>query len=533
MSVLYYYYVYCVIYLLRLHTVVVWKSTNVGMSTSDSVVRPAAPPLEQWLHQKYPTRSSRVLSSLTTDAAGLVFVSLNDAVEASGYSFLKFGYVAVVRTDTESAVWENSEEICFQEETSASEGKCDNLTVTQLHATGQLTLVRVVGSGPLLTSPEELREILTARGLHVLPKFMALVQLTVRTNSALPSGKSQHVGTVVTATVETPRKFYKHMHREHLFHLRRCELASPPSPSRISTAKFQGLDILYPSTGSLQPRESSAVLVDAARRLLAMKVGSNPGAGFMMRGVLDLGTGSGALLLSLLASLNPYVSSLPRGPYDDCTVSFSPDEIPSAPSAHHSTVNDDCSGGDIVMGVGVDINSEAISLAKQNAEVHLSKEQVSFVRFFEGSFAELDQLHRQLLDKIVQKSANAYQGFDIVMCNPPFLSVSASRDRVTSEGADALVAGSTGYEAYEIICCSLRSAIDNNSVDNHPLLKPCGRLIFQISAAAGAVQRVTSIVAAHGFYVDEVLVDTRVPGRKAVRRGIVCIPLPSTSRQYS
>ena len=53
--------------------------------------------------------------------------------------------------------------------------------------------------------------------------------------------------------------------------------------------------------------------------------------------------------------------------------------------------------------------------------------------------------------------------FDIILCNPPFLSSKATAGRVTSEGQRVLVGGLTGMEPYIAICNSIVLASKNSS----------------------------------------------------------------------
>lgn len=98
--------------------------------------------------------------------------------------------------------------------------------------------------------------------------------------------------------------------------------------------------------------------------------------------------------------------------------------------------------------------------------------------FFEASFESFPSV----------LSKNGYSGFDIVLCNPPYLSerryssfTNAIFDRQPTKG---FVGGVTGHEAYAEIVLSLLS-IDS-------LLSPTARIIFEVRK--GAEENVKAVV---------------------------------------
>jgi methylase of polypeptide subunit release factors len=277
--------------------------------------------------------------------------------------------------------------------------------------------------------------------------------------------------------------------------------------------------------------------------------------------VLDLGTGCGALLVSLLAPARPSTA----GDEDHhCTRDIDRGGGSARADSPHlkseSTQGLQGSSSQLMQAVGLDVNAEALAAAQRNASTLLSPAQAQLTRFQRGSFAELQSLHQHLLQAEEARSGDSggggrggeYTGFDVILCNPPFLSRSAARGRVTAEGQGALVAGVTGYEAYHAICSSVRASLNRATGPVHPhlrlqsscssggssgssgsaentcastaILKPQGRIIFQISAAEQAVYRVGAILQQHGFRVQEVLVERAEEERGrgvCVRRGIV------------
>ncbi|MDR2884562.1 MAG: peptide chain release factor N(5)-glutamine methyltransferase [Deferribacteraceae bacterium] len=118
--------------------------------------------------------------------------------------------------------------------------------------------------------------------------------------------------------------------------------------------------------------------------------------------ILDLCTGSGCILLALLANL---------------------------PSA---------------TGVGVDISSEALLVAQENAERLGLADRAKFI---EADALELD----------------IYNDFDIVTMNPPYLSAKEYPDfpLLVSEPRSALVADDDGYIFYKKVLCQLDKLSNN------------------------------------------------------------------------
>jgi methylase of polypeptide subunit release factors len=110
----------------------------------------------------------------------------------------------------------------------------------------------------------------------------------------------------------------------------------------------------------------------------------------------------------------------------------------------------------------------------------------------------------------------SYEGFDVILCNPPYLSSKAMSARVTLESKKALVGGLSGFDVYESICSSLRNAIDENI--DHRILKPGGCIILQLSAASTAYASVSAMLIKHGFHIVDVILEEQT---RVVRRGLV------------
>ena len=169
--------------------------------------------------------------------------------------------------------------------------------------------------------------------------------------------------------------------------------------------------------GVLIPRPDSETLIEAA-------VAHFGAAGPAL--VLDLGTGSGALLLAVLA------------------------EWPGA------------------TGLGIDRSSQAIAIASANA-------------------ARLGMADRARF-AAAGWEAGADGGFDLVLCNPPYIEAGATlpRDVAAFEPAEALFAGADGLDAYRAIAPVLRL--------------PAGGLAC-VEVGAGQAQAVAALFQKAGFGV--------------------------------
>ncbi|KAJ2861160.1 hypothetical protein GGH94_005080 [Coemansia aciculifera] len=165
---------------------------------------------------------------------------------------------------------------------------------------------------------------------------------------------------------------------------------------------------------TLIPRPSTETLVDAAVEILR-----NTGTRAMTR-VLDLGTGSGCILLSLLLAM---------------------------PDAR---------------GVGVDISEPALAVARTNSQLHGLEDRSTMLHgSFEGFTTDATVL--------------AEGPFDFITCNPPYISLGKAarmQNTVGHEPSLALVAGDGGYQAYRAIHASLTI--------NHTVLAPGGCIGFEI-----------------------------------------------------
>lgn len=160
--------------------------------------------------------------------------------------------------------------------------------------------------------------------------------------------------------------------------------------------EFYGLP-LHVTPATLIPRGDSETLVAAALE-------AKPDAAR----VLDLGTGSGALLLAVLAHL---------------------------PQAQ---------------GVGIDRSPEAVAVAERNAEALGLRPQASFR---EGDWRKAEW-------------AGGLGTFDLILCNPPYVEDDAALDRQVREfePAGALFAGPEGLDDYRVLIPQLRALMNPQAV---------------------------------------------------------------------
>ena len=180
---------------------------------------------------------------------------------------------------------------------------------------------------------------------------------------------------------------------------------------------FYGLPfVVTPAT--LIPRGDSETLVEAALEL-------KPDAAR----VLDLGTGSGALLLAVLASLRE------------------------------------------ARGVGIDRSSEAVAVAQRNAEQLGLRPQ--------GIFREGDW-H-------ASGWANDLGTFDLILCNPPYVEAEAVLDPQVRdfEPASALFAGPEGLDDYRVLIPQLRALMNPQAVAILEIGAQQAGPVGDLAAAAG------------------------------------------------
>lgn len=179
--------------------------------------------------------------------------------------------------------------------------------------------------------------------------------------------------------------------------------------------EFYGLPFIV-SPAVLIPRGDSETLVEAA---LALK----PDA----RRVLDLGTGSGALLLAVLAHLGE------------------------------------------AKGIGIDASGAALAVAARNAE----------------QLGLRPQAELRAGDWHAPGWADDLGTFDLILCNPPYVEADAALDRQVAEfePATALFAGPEGLDDYRVLIPQLRGLMNAGAL---AILEIGANQADAVSAIAGA-----------------------------------------------
>ena len=151
------------------------------------------------------------------------------------------------------------------------------------------------------------------------------------------------------------------------------------------------------TSDTLIPRPDSETLIDVASRKLTFEHPKN---------ILDLGTGSGCLLLAALQEF---------------------------PAAH---------------GLGIDRSAKAVAIAKRNADI---LELADRANFQIGNWAE-----------------GIDAQFDLVLCNPPYIAESERsglmRDVADYEPASALFAGADGLEDYRRVLPEMPAILEKNGI---------------------------------------------------------------------
>ncbi|KAG0278647.1 HemK methyltransferase member 1 [Linnemannia exigua] len=177
------------------------------------------------------------------------------------------------------------------------------------------------------------------------------------------------------------------------------------------------------SPATLIPRSSTETLVKAAISLSQQRPVK----------ILDVGTGSGCLLLALLSSL---------------------------PSA---------------TGVGVDISTEALEIADINKDLHSMSDRASFLP---GDLGNL------------QGTPELFQFFDVLVCNPPYLdNAKADKLKILFAGTEyeppvALFAEKEGYGAYELLASSLSRDLSTDGPRR--IMADGAHVILEIGSGMGA-----------------------------------------------
>ena len=157
------------------------------------------------------------------------------------------------------------------------------------------------------------------------------------------------------------------------------DLLSQGYPVQYITGKaqFHGYEFIVDKTVMI-PRKSSEVLVTAAVDFVLELVNTRRHGESYIFTLLDLGTGSGSLLLSSMLELKK--------------------------------------AGIRVKGIGVDISPEALNVARLNARAHSIEDDE--ITFEIGNFETID---RTLFSSSAEESLTT--SIDVILCNPPYSSI--------------------------------------------------------------------------------------------------------------
>ena len=452
-----------------------WKTSNVFVRTADQqgsarTRRLASDSVERFI---LGSRWQKIVTPLNDKTSGLVFVG---AANEAGLDSLQGTWVAILQGPPPSPL-------------KGEDGSLILANAIDTHE-GGLSLVEIKAP---LSKPAS--ALISWLGASLVPSsssgvFLALVDAASSSASLSSSSSSSslhrfvhdlHQAKILPRPV--PAKMTKHLRRSGLLHSRKAEAALEEERERERDGEqeagvgapnlraFRGLQLLVPRAG-LVPKQSSGVLVDAA--VAVLRQGKGKGA------VLDLGTGSGALLLAAIKE----------------------------------TKETGGEGEQAVKGVGVDLDDAALEAAQHNVLALGLASQATFIRMDFGLLHEKTGGASALALALAPSSSC----FSVVVSNPPYLAAAKAEGRVTSEGKLALVGGGArGLGAYSAICSSL-----SKLWDQHPaLLCPDCALVLQLpggDGAADAVREEVEAVPGMRFRWTDIIKDARGVKRAAVLR---------------
>jgi release factor glutamine methyltransferase len=201
----------------------------------------------------------------------------------------------------------------------------------------------------------------------------------------------------------------------------------------IGKKEFWGLDFIV-NRDTLIPRPDSETIVQAVLdKAKAIAINSGKYLQLLDIKLADIGTGSGCIIISVIKNL---------------------------PSAS---------------GIAVDINVNALKIAKENSLANGVSKQIEFIE-------------SNWLDNIDNK-------FDIIVSNPPYISqadfVDLMEDVKNYEPKIALVSGSDGMDSYRYIASQAKEKLVNN-----------GFVILEIGQ--GQSEQVSDIFIKQGFVIEDI-----------------------------
>ncbi|MBI1402993.1 MAG: peptide chain release factor N(5)-glutamine methyltransferase [Porphyrobacter sp.] len=218
-------------------------------------------------------------------------------------------------------------------------------------------------------------------------------------------------------------------------------------------AEFYGLTLkVTPAT--LIPRGDSETLIEAAREAFQGRPAPQR--------ILDLGTGSGALLL---AAMSVWGDAEGMGVERDPDAAFV--AMANAERTH-------------------------INTAPDPAELERQRQKLADAGFFPSTVAYVGKRARFRVLDWRKRGWRAHLGtFDLVLCNPPYVEADGALDRQVAdfEPDTALFAGPEGLDDYRILIPQLRA-----------LMNPGAVSVFEIGA--NQAEAVTALAEAAGFTVE-------------------------------
>lgn len=197
-------------------------------------------------------------------------------------------------------------------------------------------------------------------------------------------------------------------------------LKGEPIAKILGRKEFYGRHF-FTNKYTLDPRPDSETIIDAVKKYFSTEISYQ---------VLDLGTGTGCLLFSILAEL---------------------------PNTH---------------GVGVDYSWDALKVAQKNQEYLALKERSHLIQ---------------------SDWAKSLQGkFDIILCNPPYISRNEQLDSSTLYDPNtALFSGITGLEDYEKILPTIPPLLKTNGLIFLEIGKGQEKCVENIASAADLIKENT------------------------------------------
>ena len=549
-----------------------WKTSNVAVDEGERLNRPASISVAEWVSNYLPADKTTVVYRhlLSSALSGVVMVAKSQSgrdffSKSTALSSAELTYEAVVH-DADLSTGK-----CTAAELSLSlsiDERLASITKNYLHSSiiastadnnqkqlnfkvvktlnsgshGMLSLITITYTGSSVVeslTPALIMDILLSSGLTCVKEnnrpYLSLTQISFKAEKQLYIKE------------KTPSKFLKLMRREEILFGRLSErnaslapygpdtsthtlggidgnernkmsrsisasdkcLGEKESVRALESVHFLGLDISV-SDSALRPRNSSAVLVrEAIAAIVRLREGessessedvsnsnissSSNSSNKKVRRILDLGCGSGALLLAVLEGLQTLTTPI-QG-----------------------------------LGVGIDMDLKALSTASINADrngpfsctwvaadfglLHTSSVRAAVT----NAVISCEGNGSDILSPVAETGTEAVQDdglFDVIICNPPFLSSLAAAGRITREGDRVLVGGLTGMEPYKAICESVLKAcnVAANDIQNESSDQMSSEPMIEVSNGSGRLQKRSLLMRAKSSQLAATTPDKSIPG---------------------